>query len=364
MKIHGSYKILITVTFIIILVLYFFIARKSGVSNQSDSGNNKPVALVKIKPIQEGTITERITAYGITIPAPGAVQTVSVQFESQIRKVMITDGQSVSSDDALLEIDPSPDSLLQLEEAKNNFESSKLSLEHIKRLFNLQLATNDQVTQANQAFRQAELNLKNLRKRGINGKKIIYSDITGLIKQVNVKEGEIIPAGGTLVEIVLKNRMEARLGIEPEDIGKVKDGQEVLLSPINDYIKNQIKGKIRKISGSINPDTHLVDAFVSISEISEESKKIYLGEFIAGKINVADSTGLIVPISAVLPKDSGFTVYTVRNNTAFIHWVQKGLENEKEVEIRGKDIRPGDPVVVLGNYELEDGMSVKVDTLK
>lgn len=362
MKRISSYKILILAAVIVISAVYLLTGGGSKKVGDNKLDTNNPVALVTTEPAKAGTITERITVYGVTIPAPGAVQTVSVPYESQIKNVMITNGQLVSKGDALLEIEPSPDSNLQLEEAKNNYESSKLSLQHTERLFELQLATNDQVTQAKQAYRQAELKLESLKKRGIDGKSTIDSEISGLIKQVYVQEGQIVPAGGTLVEIVLRNRLEARLGIEPEDIGEVKDGQKVLLSPVNVYLSRQVEGKIRKISGSVNPDTRLVDVFVSISENTDESKKILLGESIVGNISVSHSTGLIVPRSAVLPEGSRFTVFTVRNSRAVKHYVQKGLENGKKVEIKSKDIKTGDHVVILGNYELEDGMSVKVET--
>lgn len=364
MKLIGSYKILILAAVIVISAIYLLTVGGSKKAGDGKLDDNKTVALVKTEPVKEGTIKEIITVYGITIPAPGAVQTVSVPYESQIRNVMITDGQLVSKGDVLLEIEPSPDTNLQLEVAKNKYESSRLSLQHVERLFKLKLATNDQVTQATQTFREAELNLESLKKRGINRKNKIYSDSSGLIKQVHVQEGQIIPAGGTLVEIVLQNRLEARLGVEPEDIGEVNDGQEVLLSPVNVYLSHNVEGKIRKISGSVNPSTRLVDVFVSLSENTEESKKILLGESIVGRISVARSTGFIVPRSAVLPEDSRFTIFTVENNKAVKHYVQKGLENEEEVEIKGSDIKTGDLIVVLGNYELEGGMLVKVETSK
>lgn len=360
----SPFKILILVVILVALVIYLFIGKGSKRAIQSNLKANKTVALVRTELVKKGTITEEITVYGITIPAPGAVQSVSVPFESQVNNVMVTDGQEVSKGDALLEIGPSPDSKLQLEQAKNTYEASKLSLQHVERLFSLKLATNDQVTQAKQTFQQAELNLESLIKRGINGIKKINSDIPGLIQKVQAQEGEIVPAGGTLVQIVVQNRFEARLGIEPEDIAHVKVDQEVLLSPVNVDFKTQVKGKIRKISGSVNPDTHLVDVFVTFPNLSEKSNNILLGEFILGKISIASSSGFIVSRSAVLPEDARYKLFTVRNGIAVKLYVQIGLEDENNIEIRGTDLKAGDLVVVLGNYELKDGMTVKVETSK
>ncbi len=85
-----------------------------------------------------------------------------------------------------------------------------------------------------------------------------------------------------------------------------------------------------------------------------------LGEYILGKITIASAQGLIVPRAAVLPEGNRYILFTIKDGHAVKHIVQVGVENEREVEVIGRDIRPGDPAVFLGNYELKDGMSVKV----
>jgi hypothetical protein len=41
--------------------------------------------------------------------------------------------------------------------------------------------------------------------------------------------------------------------------------------------------------------------------------------------------------------------------------VHVGLQDQNETEVIADDLRPGDLVVTVGNYELKDGMTVKVD---
>lgn len=333
-------------------------SKKSGGSVQAVEKG--PVALVKTAPIRSGTIAESITVYGVTIPAPGALKTVSLPFESQVRKVMVNDGQEVSPGDLLLEIEPSPDTALRLEQARNSDESTKQSLAHIQRLFDLKLATNDQLLQAKQAFEQARLVLQSMKERNIGGPRKIPAGVAGLVNKISVQEGVIVPAGGALLEIVVQKRLEVRLGIEPEDINRVRPNQEVSLRRVNAPTSREMTGRIRKISGAVNPNTRLIDGFVTLPS----SSLFLLGERLAGKITVASSEGLIVPRSAVLPEETRHVIFTIKNERAVKQIVQVGLENEKEVEVFGGEIRPGDPAVVLGNYELEDGMAVRVETSK
>jgi multidrug efflux pump subunit AcrA (membrane-fusion protein) len=80
-----------------------------------------------------------------------------------------------------------------------------------------------------------------------------------------------------------------------------------------------------------------------------------------GKITVASAQGLIVPRSAVLPEEDHYVLFTVKGGHAQEHTVRVGLENGKDAEVAAKELQPGEPVVTLGNYELKDGMAVKMD---
>ncbi len=316
-----------------------------------------PVAPVKVAPIRKGTVTEDITVYGTVVPAAGAVQTVSLPFESRVRRILITEAQKVSRGDILLEIEPSPDTNLQIQQARNDYESGKQALQHMQQRFDLKLATNDQLLQMRQAFDQAQARLESMRRRGIDGLRAIHADVAGLISRVSVQAGAIVPAGSPMVEMVAQNRLEVRLGIEPEYSDKVKLNQEVSLTRVNMPGSDRVTGRIRKISRAADATTRLVQVFADLPS----SSRFLLGEYILGKIAVASAQGLIVPRSAVLPQEDRYVLFTVKDGRTKKHTVRVGLENEKDVEVITTDLHPDDPVVTLGNYELKDGMAVKVD---
>ena len=128
-----------------------------------------PVARVKTVPIRQGAIDETIHVYGSVIPAPGAVRTVSVAFESRIDGVMVNEGQEVSSGDVLLRVSPSPDTRLKFNQAGETYRVAKQALGNMERKFQLKLATNDQLLQAQQASEQSELALSSLKNQGADG---------------------------------------------------------------------------------------------------------------------------------------------------------------------------------------------------
>jgi multidrug efflux pump subunit AcrA (membrane-fusion protein) len=86
-----------------------------------------------------------------------------------------------------------------------------------------------------------------------------------------------------------------------------------------------------------------------------------LDGYVRGEIQRTEKDALVVPRSAVLPNESReFEVFTVVNNRAVKHTVKIGAENPQEVQVITDDLHPGDSVVIVGNYELEDGMAVEV----
>jgi len=319
-----------------------------------NEGQSAPVVCVKTVAIRKGTITEHIVVYGSVIPAPGALRTVSVPYGCQILAIKVNDGQKVAEGESLLRVQPSPDTLLQLDQARNAYKLQQESFRQMKRRYELKLATNEQLLQARQSLEQAKLSLESLTNRGVDGETDIKANVSGLVKKVYVQEGSIVAAGNPLIEIVAQNRVEVLLGVEPEDIGRVQQGQTVSLKRVNAPASPEGSGKIRKLSYAVNPSTRLVDVFVTLSSAAG----FLLGESIAGKIPITSSEGLIVPRSAVLPEDSRHLVFSVKNGKAVEHSVAIGVETAKEYQIVGKDLHAGELVIVEGNYELADGMQV------
>ncbi len=322
----------------------------------SEAEQPATVAGVGVAPLRMAELATDITAYGDVVPAPGAIRVVSVPYEIRVRSVMVSERQKVSVGEDLLEIEASPNSRLELEQAQNASDIAGKKFDHIKELFDLKLATNAQLLEAQEAARQEALRLESLKKRGVAGKRIIRCEEAGLISKVHVKEGAIASAGNPLVEIVAQDRLEVRLGVEPGDSSRLAAGQSVRLSYVDVPAQPESIGSIRKISRAVNPSTRLVDVFVELPR----SEAFLLGEYILGRIGTASSYGLVVARSAVLPEGGEHSLFTVVNGRAVKHIVRVLRETDKEVQISGAGLKAGDSAVVEGNYELKDGMAVRI----
>jgi len=340
---------------VLIVCAIAWIAQRFGVGKEEKKAG--PVAQVQVAKVQRKTVTEKVIAYGSVVAQPGKTHSVSIAFETRVRHVLVAPGQFVRENDPLIEIELSPAAQVQFQQAKNAAEAAQKELKQTQERFNLKLATNQDLSAAEKTARDAEAQLTALQRAGAGGDNRVHSDVAGVIAKVNAQDGQIVPPGNPVVEIVAENDIEVKLGVEAEDLSAAQEGASVTIIPLNDPTAPKVEGTIRLVTRRIDPATRLVDVYVTLPA----GTKLFLDGYVRGEIQRIEKNALAVPRSAVLPNESReFEIFTVANNHAIRHTVKIGAENPNEIEVIANDLHEGDPVVTLGNYELEDGMAVEI----
>jgi RND family efflux transporter MFP subunit len=328
-------------------------AQPGDADDSGDSADDlKATPTVQTVPIKQGHVDRDITAYGVVTAETSDVTVLSVAFESRVKKIFVAPGERLDSDAAVIEVEPSPDTQLQMEQAKSAREAAQKDLEQTKERFNNHLATNQDLLQSQQALDLATLKLNSMTKVGAD--KLTQLKASGLVSKLDVQEGQIVPAGGALAEIAGGGKLQVRLGLEPDDAAKIHSGDAVKLTEVRSD-GSPVDGRVRVVAQRINPDSRLIDVFVSLPADSTMA----LDSYVRGEFTIGGADGLIVPRSAVLPDDEGYSLFTVDQGKAAEHKVTIGMRNEESYQITGDGLSAGQSVVVLGNMELEDGMSVK-----
>jgi membrane fusion protein, multidrug efflux system len=317
----------------------------------------EPVATVSVVPIRESSIAETIIAYGIVVSELGEVRVVSVASEVIVVRVLVTPGQEVAAGAPLIDIEASPATMLQLREAHNAAIAAQKDLEQVQQRYQQHLATNQELYTAQNALRLAEAKLQSLESSGAGKARHLKTDAPGVVSKVDVQVGQIVPTGNPLVEVAARKHIEVKLGVELEDVSYLHAGQMVRLTPVHAAAPRAIEGQIRLITEQVDPATQLAEVLVSLPQPSN----LMLEELVRGQLVKASGHGLVVPREAVLPEEGHDTLYTVKDHHAVKHVVNVGLENDQMVQVEADDLRPGDLAVVIGNYELQDGMAVWVE---
>jgi len=340
---------------ILIAVGLVWLAQRFGIGTEEKKTDAVPE--VQVAKVERKTITEKVIVYGSVVAQPGKTHSVAIAFETRVRHILVAPGQFVRENDPLVEIELSPGAQVQFQQAKNAAEAARKELKQTQERFNLKLATNQDLSAAEKTARDAEAQLTGLQRAGAGGDNRIHSDMSGVIAKVDAQDGQIVPPGGPLVEIVAETEIEVKLGVEAEDLSAAQEGAPIEIIPINDPTASNVKGSIRLVTRRIDATTRLVDVYVALPE----GTRLLLDQYVRGEIERTEKDTLVVPRPAVLPNESRkFEIFTVTNNRAVKHTVKIGAENPKEMQVVADDLHEGDPVVTVGNYELEDGMSVTI----
>ncbi len=345
----------VTIAVVLSVGALVWIAQRFGIGQEEKKA--APVPEVQVAKVERKTITEKVIAYGSVVAQPGKTHSVSIAFETRVRHILVAPGQFVPKDDPLVEIELSPGAQVQFQQARNAAEAARKEFKQTQERFNLKLATNQELSAAEKTARDAEAQLTALQHAGAGGDNRIHSDTSGVIAKVDVQDGQIVPPGGPLVEIVAENEIEVKLGVEAEDLSAAQAGAPITIVPVNDPTATKVEGTVRLVTRRIDPTTRLVDVYVALPE----GTKLLLDGYVRGEIQRTEKDVVVVPRSAVLPNESReFEVFTVANNRAVKHTVKIGAEKPQEMQVIADDLHEGDSVVTMGNYELEDGMAVEI----
>jgi len=89
--------------------------------------------------------------------------------------------------------------------------------------------------------------------------------------------------------------------------------------------------------------------------------KLTLGQTVSATIVVREKIVLAVPAAAVYDLGEGPLVMVLRDGKTVQLHPTPGLKDGGWVEVSGVDLKPGEPVVVEGGYNLPEGKAVKAE---
>ena len=342
---------------IIALIAAIIVVAYRHFSTAMPEAEKAPIAKVRVVTLKRRKIEKTIVAYGTVVAAIGQTQTFSVPFESQVSHVLVTAGQAVDPNTALIEISPSPETRLKFAEAIAERDTAKNNVDLVKQRLDLKLATRQELVSVQQSYEAAELNLKSMEEQGLGKNKIICANSKGVVSQISIEQGQIVTAGAPMIATIGENQISVLLGVEMDNISLLQTGQDVQLYQVNATEKKMIAGKIGLVTHRVNQQTRMVDVFV----IPQSGANLLLNQYVEAYIVIKTDEGFVVPRSSVLPEDDNYVLYTVENNRAVKHIVDIGLENPEQVEVFSDQLQDGRQIVVSGNYELENDMAVKME---
>jgi membrane fusion protein (multidrug efflux system) len=328
----------------------------------TDSGNGQaksdpPSALVAVTAVHEQPISSTLNAYGTVEFSPEGARVISAEGQEVVTRMQVAVGQEVGKGDALLTIAPSSEAQLQLDKLKSDVQFSRKEVDRLVGLRSRALATNADVQAARQNLASLAGQLSNLEKRqGGAGAQIVRADVVGVVQTVSVQLGQIVAQGAPLVTIGDANHTRVKLGVEQDDLTRLRPGQTVAVSALNSA-HAPIAGRIFKIFRHVDATTRLASAVVPLPP----GHGLLPGAMVRAQIVVEEHPhALVVPRSAVLYDQKQPYLFVDDHGQSRRRQVETGIDDGKLIEITG-GVAVGDRVVVTGNAQLSDGMAVRTE---
>ena len=310
-----------------------------------------PSVQVQTVALKQQAMSDSVSGYGVVSPDTHSLHTISLPRPGQIVSLGVSTGQVVKKGAPLLAFGTSADAALGYQQARDAVDFARSETARVEQLVGQQLATQSQLAAAKKAQADAEAGLHGQEKIGANqALERVVAPFNGVVVAVLAAQGDRMAAGATVLQLARAGGQRVLLGVEPEDMRRVRPGMAVKVNPV--FGGPTLVGRITQVFGLINAQTQLVDVLVEVT-----GDGMLPGMRVRADIDVDLQTLWVVPRSAVLNDDQGAYLFQIVQGKAHRVTVQTSLEQASMIAVQG-DFDPKLPVVSLGNYELRDGMAV------
>lgn len=317
--------------------------------------NRKKTQRVTVLPVNDTVFSEFITVQGLL----EADETVNINAESggRLMKLNIDEGDYVKKGDLVALIDLEQ-LTKQKAEVEISYELAKDVYERQKRLWDQNIGSEMQYLQARNDMKRLEKSLETLEYQQSKGD--IYAPISGVVDEVNIREGELVSPGAPIAVILDIRQLIATADVPENYLGSVNFGDEVTVRfPSLDA---ETKGRISLIGSKIDKANRTFKIEVRVGRFTKNLKPNMLTEI---KLNTSTVKDVItIPINLIQQEINGKEYLMIVDQSsgepkAKKAYITKGQTNDLRAIIT-KGLIPGDEVIKIGGRTVSDGTPVEI----
>ncbi|NNM52703.1 MAG: efflux RND transporter periplasmic adaptor subunit [Pseudomonadales bacterium] len=321
------------------------------------TADSAPVASVQSQILGLHRMSTQVEAYGILSISPAAITHMTTLVPGQVTALYVQRGQRVTKGQKLLDLKLDPSVMQSYVQAKNQWVLARQDLAHQQQLLAAQLTTQSAVDAATHALHNAELAVHTLKDEGADqGTMTLVAPRSALVTGLSLNPGDHVGANSSLLALGVDEKLQAILQVDPDDASRLTTGMPVRLGDVFAAVDRGV-GQVENVGHTVDPVTRHVEVLVRLKETP-----LLEGTPVRAHITVSSENHLAVPRASILQDIQGSFIYRISNGHAHRVNINTGHESAGWVEVSG-DLTPGQHIVVLGNYELQDGMGVREDVL-
>ena len=286
--------------------------------------------------------------------------TLNFDVADVVKKVNVKNGDRIRKGDIIAEVDD--------EKAKQTLEDALLSLK--KAVLDLKLSIINEgfktlddtikltalrkeamylqcgYTSSLKAFEKAEKEYTLIKTR---------APFDGIIADLEAKPYNQTSVYKSLCTLIDDSKMEVVFNVLETEIGNLHSGMEVEITPYANH-KYTLTGKITEVNPRIDEN-----GMVKVKAVTDNDKRLLVdGMNVSILIKRQIDHKIIIPKTAVLPRQGKKVVFIYQKGKAMWRYVTTGYENSTEVSIE-EGISPGDTVIYDNNLGLSHMNTVVIE---
>jgi RND family efflux transporter MFP subunit len=318
----------------------------------ADSNSNSSV-LVTVMRLQEGSLPDVIVAYGTVEPSAAGHKTVMAPVAAVVAQIDVRLGEEVAAGAPLIRLAPSPATTASFSQAKSAASVAERLVVSTRKLVAGHLATAQQLADAEKSESDARSQLQALDAVGAGGAHVIRAPFRAIVTTLSTTPGSIVAEGAALLDLAAPQNLVLNAGVVPAQAAAIHANDSAAVQLVGGA--RSVPAKVLVRGAAAEADTGLVPVAIALPPDG-----FMPGEMAQATITTGELRGYVVPHAAILANDSGepYVVQAV-NGVAHKVPVQVLVAHGDQDVISGK-LDPREPLVLSGNYQLDDGMKVRL----
>jgi membrane fusion protein, multidrug efflux system len=316
-----------------------------------------PSVLVRVAPLRRGSLPRFVTVYGQMEADPTARRTITAPTAAVVDSVDVRPGQSVAAGAPLLRLAPSPATAAAYAQALAALRVAEDLVGRTRALLGQHFATAQELAAAEKSRSDARATLAALDAEGAGGPQLLRAPFAGVVSAILTSPGAIVAEAAVLAELSRSGGVVLLAGAVPAAAAAIRPGDLAIITPLGGdaEIPGGGTGTVLLRGAVVDPQTGLVPVI-----ITPPDGPFLAGEMAEARIVTGHIRGYLVPHAAILVNDEG-APYVVQAKNRVAHIVPVHiLGSGPDMDVVAGPLDPSAALVLDGNYQLEDGMRVRL----
>lgn len=322
-------------------------------AHADDAPDSNSSVLVTLARLKEGSLPHVVVGYGTVEPSAAGHKTIMAPVAAIVAGIDVRLGEEVPAGAPLIRLAPSPTTAASYTQAKSALSVAEHLVASTRKLVAGHLATVQQLADAEKSESDARSTLQALDAVGAGGEHVIRAPFAAIVTTLSATPGAIVTEGAALLELAAPRNLVLNIGVVPAQAAAIHANDKAVVQLIG--VSQPVPAKVLVCGAVAEADTGLVPVAIALP-----SGGFIPGEMAQATITTGEMHGYVVPHEAILVNDSG-APYVVQAVDGVAHKVPVHVlvaDGNQDVISGSLDARA--PLVVTGNYQLDDGMKVRL----